>query len=108
MPPFTLNSPGEIQTAIGRRARQLRLDLGLTQAELAERAGMAVRTLKTFEQTGKASLEHVVRLAFALGAEPEFDALFPRRPFRTIADVLADNVNRRQRVRRKKLLPENT
>ena len=100
MLPLTLTSPGEVQSGIGQRAQQLRLDLGLTQAELAARAGLALRTLKLFEQTGKASLEHVVRIAFALNAEAGFEALFPPRPPQSIEDVLASNAKPRQRARR--------
>ena len=99
MLPLKLTSPGEVQSGVARRARQLRLDLGLTQAELAERAGLALRTLRLFEQTGKASLEHVVRVAFALSAEAGFEALFPPRPPLSIDDIIA--AAPRQRARRK-------
>ena len=100
MLPLSLNSPGEIQSDIGQRARKCRLDLGLTQAELAQRAGVALRTLKLFEQTGKVSLEHLVKIAFALNAEAEFEALFPPRPPQRIEDVIASNAKPRQRARR--------
>ncbi len=99
MLPLSLTSPGDLQAGIGRRAQQLRLELDITQAELARRAGVAIRTLRRFEATGQASLEHVVRIAFALQAEAGFEALFPARPPQTIDDIIS--AQPRQRVRHK-------
>jgi hypothetical protein len=52
-------------------------------------------TLKHFEKTGDASIEFLLAIAFALGAEREFDELFPSRPYKTIDDI----VEKRQRLR---------
>jgi transcriptional regulator with XRE-family HTH domain len=56
-------------TVPGLRAARLRRLL--TQAQLAERAGVAVSTLSRLEQGhGPAELATVLRLAEALGVEP--------------------------------------
>lgn len=71
-----LFSPDDIGRGVAGRARALRLAAGLTQQGLAERAGVSLGSLKRFERTGAASLELVVRVAFALRAEDGFGALF--------------------------------
>ncbi len=94
-----LTSPSKVLTGLALRARRRRLDANLTQQDLAERAQVSLGTLKLFERTGKASTEFIVKLAFALNAEKEFDALFPSAPHRSIDDVIAKP--QRMRARRK-------
>ena len=96
---LNLNSPGEILTGIAARARSRRLDLGLTQLGLARRAGVSLGTLKLFERTGRASLEMLVKLAFALGAEEAFENLFPPAPPKSIDDVLRRPQRQRGRLK---------
>lgn len=79
--------------------KRRRIDGGLTQRDLAARAGVSYGSLRLFEETGKISLEALVRVAFALEGEAEFEHLFPPRPPKTIDDVVDRPV--RQRVRRK-------
>lgn len=71
----------------------------MTQRELANRAGISYGTLRLIEDQGKGSMEAVVKLAFALGAETEFEALFPAKAPLSIDDVIERP--QRQRVRRK-------
>lgn len=85
---FSMTSPAEILQAISDRLKQRRIDAGLTQRELAERAGVPYGSLRVLEEKGKASLEAVVKVAFALQAEAEFDTLFPPRKAMTIDDVI--------------------
>lgn len=61
---------------LGQRARSRRLALDLSQAGLADRSGVSLSVLRVFERTGKISLESLLKLAIALNATSEFDALF--------------------------------
>ena len=79
----------ETLTAIGERARQLRLLRKLRQSELAARAGIGVATVHRFEKTGTASLENVLRIATALSAEAAFDKLFEPPAYASLEDALA-------------------
>ncbi|QND62424.1 helix-turn-helix domain-containing protein (plasmid) [Mesorhizobium sp. AR07] len=79
--------------------KRRRIDADLTQRELASKAGVSYGSLRVFEETGKASFEAVVKLAFALEAEAEFEGLFPSRPPKTLEDVIGRPA--RQRVRKK-------
>lgn len=83
-----LYSPNEVLRSVAKRARTRRLSQNLTQDGLAARAGVSLGTLKLFERTGKASFETVLKIAFALGAEKEFDLLFPDQEITRIEDVI--------------------
>ena len=85
---LNIRSPHEIAAGIASRAKQRRLEANLTQHGLAERAQVSLGTLKLFERTGKSSVEFLIAIAFALGAEQEFEQLFPHRPRRSIDDVI--------------------
>jgi len=85
---------------LAQRARARRLEQNLTQQGLAERSGVALGTLKRFETTGEISLDSLVRLAVALGAEEGFQQLFLPRPVETIDALLASRPTR-QRGRRR-------
>jgi transcriptional regulator with XRE-family HTH domain len=79
--------------------KRRRIDAGFTQRDLAARAGVSYGSLRLFEETGKISLEAIVKIAFVLEAEAEFVRLFPPRPPKTIDDIVERPV--RQRVRKK-------
>ncbi|CAN7593624.1 helix-turn-helix domain-containing protein [Rhizobium sp. LjRoot258] len=96
---FSMTSPAEVIRGLSERMKRRRIDGGLTQRDLAARAGVSYGSLRLFEETGKISLEALVRVAFALEGEAEFEHLFPPRPPKTIDDVVDRPV--RQRVRRK-------
>jgi transcriptional regulator with XRE-family HTH domain len=93
-----MSSPAEVLAGIAARAKRRRIDLGLTQRELAARAGVSYAALRQLETTGKIPLEALVKIAFVLQAEDVLDALFPPRPLTTIDDVL--DRPERQRVRK--------
>ena len=89
-----------VLTALGRRARELRILRDLRQSEVAARAGVAPGTVVRFERTGRASIENVLRIATVLGAEQAFDQLFELPKYRTLDEALArPAATERQRVR---------
>lgn len=66
----------------GKNLRYMRQCAGMTQKELAEKAGINIRTLQNYEQgqndISKASINKLVRLALALDCNI-YD-LLPNRP----------------------------
>ncbi|HVL42466.1 MAG TPA: helix-turn-helix transcriptional regulator [Brevundimonas sp.] len=66
----------EAAQALARRLRTWRKERGLTQAALAERAGLSPMTVNKFERSGRAALPTVVAVVRALNLLGEFDALF--------------------------------
>lgn len=89
-------APDEVLRQIADRARTARLSQGLTQATLAKRAGVSLGSLRRFEQTGRIALESLVQVAFALGAERDFEALFAPPAFERLDDVLASRPKRQR------------
>ena len=69
-------TPREMQKVIASRARDLRLELNLSQHTLSEKSGVSYGSLKKFEQTGQISLESLLKLAVILGCMDDFQALF--------------------------------
>jgi transcriptional regulator with XRE-family HTH domain len=69
----------EMQKVIATRARDLRLELNLSQQTLSEKSGVSYGSLKKFEQTGQISLESLLKLAVILGCMDDFKALFAQR-----------------------------
>jgi transcriptional regulator with XRE-family HTH domain len=73
---FGFAAEQEIRTELGQRLREQRLTLGLSQGELAERAGISVSTVKLVEAHGRCTLENFIRTAMALGLADQLQALF--------------------------------
>ena len=93
-----LQTPYDVQRELAARARARRLELNITQAELAERSGVSLGSLRRFETTGEVSLRAFLELAFILGELKEFSALF--RPLRTVS-LFEEPPRPRQRSRKK-------
>jgi len=92
-----LSSPKEVAERLAQRLKRRRLEANLTQEGLARRAQVSLGTLKLFERSGKASVEFLIMVAFALNAEQEFEQLFPPQARRSISDVIAKPVRLRGR-----------
>lgn len=96
-----LKSPLEVMQTIAEQAKQARLNLNLSQTTLAARSGVSYGTLKKFEQTGKISLESLLKIALTLGELDTFNQLFLHTKSR-LPDSLDQllEVNTRQRGRK--------
>ncbi len=66
-----------ILSELGSRIAGARLNLNLTQIELAEQAGVSKRTVERAEAGGSTQLSSFIRLCRALGLVERFDSLLP-------------------------------
>lgn len=66
-----------ILTEIGDRIARSRIDAQLTQADLAEQAGLSKRTVERIEAGGSAQLSNIVRILRVLGRLPSLDHVLP-------------------------------
>ncbi len=73
---FKARNPVSLIRVIGYRVRDHRLARGLTQAELAERSGVSLSTLKLLEREGKGSLQRLAKIAVVLNLDGELRVLF--------------------------------
>ncbi len=96
-----IKTAAEIHQDIAAAAKTRRIALNITQAELSSRSGVAIATLKRFEQGGHASLTTVLTVAECLNALEEFKTLFPA-PEATTLDEIEAFATSRQRVRARK------
>ena len=78
------------QEILASQLRAKRLATGLTQEGLASRSGVALPTLRKFEQKGLISLESFLKLLMVLGGIDEIiQAIEPKqKEFSSIDDVL--------------------
>lgn len=72
------HTPDELVETLGRQLRQLRLSTGLTQATVADKAGISPRALRDLEAGRGSSLHTFVRVLKALGADDAIDTLVPQ------------------------------
>lgn len=91
-------SPGEVLLSVCSRVRERRLELNLTQAELAQKAGMPLPTYRKFERKGVVTFSKLLQVALALDALDDFDVLSSQRRYLSTDDVLNEG-KKRERAR---------
>ena len=84
--------------------RQQRIQNRLTQADLAQKSGVPLATLRKFERTGAISLESFLKLGTVLGIlENIVKSLEPGPSYASLDDILKQsNKPESKRVRKKK------
>lgn len=85
---FDFYTPSEIAAVLGERLKTQRLALNLTQAALADKAGIGVSTVARIESGQGGTLDNVIQLAIALGMINHFAQLFENTPS-NIEDIIA-------------------
>jgi transcriptional regulator with XRE-family HTH domain len=85
---FLQNNPQNIRLEIAGRVRMRRKECKLSQQELAKKSGVSLGSIKRFESTGEISLASLVKIAFALGYEDDFEILFSRRHYNSIQEII--------------------
>lgn len=68
---ISLLTPAKAQLQLAENLRERRLAMGLTQAGLSSRSGVALATLRKFERTGAASIETLLKLLSVVGGLEE-------------------------------------
>ena len=82
-------TPLSVAQAVAERAKKRRTAMRLTQAELAQKAGLSLSTYRRFEQQGKIAFSDLLQVAFALDCMRDFIALFASQSWATMDDMLA-------------------
>lgn len=85
---FDFYTPSEISEILGERLKVRRLSLNLTQAALAEKAGIGISTVARIETGQGGTLDNIIRVAIGLGMINHFSELFDAGP-RNIKDIIA-------------------
>ena len=79
-----------IKSAMAERFRNVRRMSQMSQMDIAQRSGVSLGSVKRFERTGEISLSSLLKLAFVLGYEDDFNNLFARKNYQSIFDVVKD------------------
>ncbi len=86
-----------ILAEIGERVARRRLDLQLTQADVAEQAGIAKRTVERIEAGASAQMSSIIRILRVLDLLPGLDRMIPEAGSRPM-DLLKRKGKVRQRA----------
>lgn len=68
-------TPTEVRKELANRFRILRKKSKISQQEMAARSGVSLGSLKRFENTGKVSLESLLKLMHLLGRLNEINSI---------------------------------
>lgn len=83
-----LKSPNQINKDIAARMKARRKEQKITQVQLSKRSEVSLGSIKRFETTGEISLTSLIKIAFALGLEADFDTLFAKKGYSSIQEVI--------------------
>ncbi len=94
-----LMTPAKAQRRLADNMRERRLAMNLTQAGLSERSGVALSTLRKFEQSGAVSVDSLFKLMLVLGGlDDVIKASAPNTSnFRSIDEVLSGKERRKRK-----------
>ena len=81
-------TPNSVAQALVSRVKQRRVSKRLTQAELAQKAGLPIATYRRFEQKAKITLSGLLQIAFALDCMSDFNTLFASQSWTTMDEML--------------------
>lgn len=83
-----LKSPNQINKDIAARIKARRKEQKITQGQLSNRSEVSLGSIKRFETTGEISLTSLIKIAFVLGLEDDFDTLFVKKGYSSIQEVI--------------------
>lgn len=83
-----LKSPNELNMDIAKRVSARRKEQNITQEQLSVKSDVSYGSIKRFERTGEISLSSLIKIAFALGLEDDFDLLFAKKGYASIQEVI--------------------
>jgi len=93
---FTLASSGQIEVALCRRLEQIRLARNITQLQLANEAGLSLRTIGRLENGQGVSLDTFLRVLIELGVQQNLERLLPDPTVRPVERMGVSGRERRR------------
>jgi len=99
--PLSLSVPQDVLQQLATRVRALRLERSWKQSTLAKRSGVSLPTVQRYEQTGRTSVENLLRLCHALGRLDEFNDLLEPAPASSLAELEMRERQREQSGRKR-------
>lgn len=84
-------TPEQVNRDIAERLKLRRKEQSISQVELSRLSNVSLGSIKRFERTGEISLAFLVKIAFALQCEDDFEQLFAKKGYRSIQEVIDEN-----------------
>lgn len=95
-------SDQELLVELGQRIKRIRLQQNLTQAQIAERSGLSIRTVSAAEAGDDVRLSTLIKLLRVLGRLGGLDAWLPS-PQVSPLELVERQGKQRRRARRKRV-----
>jgi len=95
---FLIANSQQIEAELCKRLEKIRLSRNITQSQLANEAGVSVRTIGRFEKGMGVSLDTFIRILIALRIQQNLDVLLPDPDIRPI-DRITIRGSERKRAR---------
>ena len=93
------SSNEEVLQVLGKRIRETRINMDMTQSEAAKKAGVTAKTISRIENGEDLAVSTMLNVLRALGLVQNMDALIPEPTARP--SILMANDKEKQRVRKK-------
>ena len=84
---FSMATGDQIEAALCKRLESIRLSRNITQAQLAEEAGVSPRTIGRLEKGQGVSMDTFIRIMMALNIQQNLEALLPDPSVRPIERI---------------------
>jgi transcriptional regulator with XRE-family HTH domain len=93
---FTIATGDQIEAALCKRLESIRLSRNITQAQLAEEAGVSPRTIGRLEKGQGVSMDTFIRIMMALNIQQNLEALLPDPSVRPIERIVMGAAERKR------------
>ena len=93
---FSIATSDQIQFALCQRLEKIRLMRNMTQARLAQEAGLSQRTIIGLERGEGVSFDTFIRVLIALGIQQNLESLLPDPTIRPIDRVKGGGIERQR------------
>ncbi len=105
---YSVASSSQIEKDLCERLERIRLSRNITQAQLAQEAGVSLRTIGRLEKGEGISLDTLIRVFIALGIQRNLASTLPDSTIRPIERVGARQGERQRARPRKSSKPSDT
>ena len=102
---FSIATSDQIEAALCKRLESIRLSRNITQAQLAEEAGVSPRTIGRLEKGQGVSMDTFIRIMMALNIQHNLETLLPDPSVRPI-ERIGMGAGERKRARPTKSIDE--
>ena len=93
---FSLANSSQIEKALCKRIEQIRLSRNITQAQLANEAGVVLRTIGRLEKGEGVSFDTFIRVLIALRTQHNLESLLPDPTVRPIERLVSGGQERKR------------